>query len=135
MFQNKSILIVEDEATVQQLLFEMIGKLEFDNIDIASDGSDALRHLDKASYDVILCDLMMEPMGGHEFLETLRAGITRFGPQKSATPVIFLTQSSDQSDVKKAKSSSVQGYLLKPIRFNDLKTRLMSVLKVHSVVH
>lgn len=128
-FKGRSVLIVEDEKTTCKILELVLTKLGFDTVKITSDGSEALKCLDAARFDVILCDIQMKPMNGIEFLQTLRSSSSlRFDAAKSATPVILLTASTDMDHVRAAKGSGVQGYLLKPVNAEAIRDRLMATI-------
>jgi PAS domain S-box-containing protein len=65
------LLIVDDEPLVAGLLRRMLS--EDHDVAVATSGSDALRALDEATFDVILCDVMMPGMTGMDLYAALRA--------------------------------------------------------------
>jgi two-component system chemotaxis response regulator CheY len=64
------ILVIDDDASLRTFLKKVLGRRGH-KVDLAKDGRDALQHLGKKSYDVILVDLLMPVMSGFEFLEAL----------------------------------------------------------------
>lgn len=68
--KNLSILLVDDEPVVLNLVVKILGKLGYENIDTASNGNSALGKLitsDKR-YEMIVCDLNMPEMDGVQFI-------------------------------------------------------------------
>ncbi len=65
------ILLVEDEPSTQLMISELLKNESFE-IDIASNGEEALQHLQTSQPDLILLDLLMPKMDGFTFLEHLR---------------------------------------------------------------
>ncbi len=64
------VLVVDDEPEVAELIAEILGKDGFD-VDVARSGAEALIHLTKASYDVVLSDLNMPEMDGAGLFDAL----------------------------------------------------------------
>ena len=83
--KNVSVLIVEDDANIRELLVRQVTETGW----IASDcqnGQDALLHLQQKMPDIILLDLMMPKMDGFDFLDELRKL-----PGGHKVPVVILT--------------------------------------------
>ena len=122
---EKRILVVDDQDIARSVVKKSLEELGITQIVEASDGSEALRQLDKNRFDVILCDIRMEPLGGIEFVKTLRNSVNiRFDFPKANTPVIFLTASDAPEDIINATKLHVHGYLLKPLNSAALENRL-----------
>ena len=93
----------------------------------AKDGVEALEKLQSISRQqnpssaqtVILLDINMPRMNGHEFLEALRAD-----PNLSYTPVFILTTSEQPTDIRKAYDQHVAGYIVKPVGSGTLVDRI-----------
>ncbi|WP_417455689.1 response regulator [Kordiimonas sp.] len=128
-FERKTALVVDDQELIRTMLTKLLGALGFAEVVEAADGSDALKHLDRRGFDVIICDINMEPMGGLDFVTRLRQGANiRFDAKRARTPVLFLTGSSEKEDILGAKGLGVKDYLLKPINAEALKARLLKML-------
>ena len=115
-----NILLVEDDNLDQM---EVKRTLERKNIlhrlKVAKNGEDAIRVLNETSNevysgkpDIILLDLNMPKMNGHEFLAELRAM-----PEFSDIPVFITTTSGMDVDRLNAKNLGVSGYIMKPLDF------------------
>lgn len=115
----KTILIIDDDDCDQFLCQRVIDRAGFDcELLQAYDGDEALELLKTAKKfpDLILLDINMPRMNGHEFLEAY----SQFAPGE--VPVVVMLTSSDQSyDRDNALSYSiVKEYLLKPLRKENL---------------
>jgi DNA-binding response OmpR family regulator len=79
------ILLVDDDPAILRLL-EVNFRMEGFAVDVAGHGEEALAAASNATPDVVVLDLMMPGMDGHEIFERLRAM-----PETATVPVIFLT--------------------------------------------
>lgn len=101
------ILIADDETRIRRLVAEHLETLGFD-VCQAQDGRDAVEMFMKMSPkpDLVILDLMMPEMDGHEALAKLRT--------MSAVPVIILTARDMFEDKKRSFTSGADDYLTKP---------------------
>ncbi|WP_262690111.1 response regulator [Kordiimonas aestuarii] len=128
-FSGKRALVVDDQELIRNMLNKLLTQLGFAEVTEATDGSNALRVLDRSGFDIIICDINMEPMGGIDFVAMLRKGANiRFDAKRARTPVLFLTGSTDKDHILSAKGLGVKDYLLKPINAVALKARLTKIL-------
>ncbi len=113
------ILIVDDSDPDQFLAKVIIEKFN-DNIEIlqAYDGQEALELLDQVSQqpDLILLDINMPVMDGHEFLE-------QYSKRDEQTSVVVMLTSSDQQKDKERSHAyeCTKDYLSKPLKPSDLE--------------
>lgn len=77
---------------------------------------------------VILLDINMPKMNGHEFLQELRSN-----ERLRHIVVYVLTTSAQKSDVDLAYSKNVSGYFVKPLEFDDFKTTVKKLDDIWSV--
>jgi DNA-binding response OmpR family regulator len=68
----RSILVVEDDPAIRRLVKMVLQRERYD-VDIASDGVEAVLKLGIRQYDVIILDLMMPNLDGFSFMSTLAA--------------------------------------------------------------
>ena len=113
--RNKTILVVEDEVSLCELLQDELGALGF-RVVIASNGLEGLAKLQEVEPDLIICDRAMPAMTGYELLERIR-GIF---PQYGSVPFIFLTALTDPKDKQAVQGLSPFAYLEKPLDFQVL---------------
>ena len=121
--KNMNILIVDDYKTMLRIIRNLLKQLGFDNVDEATDGSDALQKLRDKSYGLVISDWNMEPMTGLQLLREVRKDL-----KLKATPFIMITAESKTDNVVAAKEAGVNNYIVKPFNAATLKTKLESVI-------
>ena len=102
------ILVVDDEASIRDLLAKTLALAEYD-VDTAPDGRAALERLRMYSYDLLIADLKMPGIDGLTVIREAK----RF---KAELPVIIITGFSTESSAIEAVNLGVAGYLTKPFR-------------------
>lgn len=117
------ILIVDDYKTMLRIVRNLLKQLGFDNVDEATDGSQALEKLRAKNYGLVISDWNMEPMTGYELLKEVRADT-----QLKAMPFIMVTAESKTDNVVAAKKAGVNNYIVKPFNAATLKQKLSAVL-------
>lgn len=115
------VLIVEDELSIQKLLSYDLKLLHFD-VDLASDGEEALQKIDKNHYDVVLLDWMLPLYSGIYVLEKLRL-------KTQETLVFMLSAKGEESDILEAFEKGADDYLTKPFSPRVLSARIQAHLK------
>ena len=101
----KKILIIEDEKPMARALELKLTHEGFEAT-ITLNGESALETLEKETFDLIVCDLVMPKMDGFKVLETLKE-------KKIKTPVIVLTNLSQEDDEKRDKSLGAKEFFIK----------------------
>ncbi len=114
----KTILIIEDEDTLRTAFCQLMAQHRYQTIE-ASNGIDGIRLARQERPDLILCDVNMPGMSGHEVLNQLRTD-----PLTCFIPFIFLTGQGDREDLRKGMNSGADDYLTKPISAKDLKAAI-----------
>jgi len=119
----KKILIVEDNSDMQEIYrsyFEDRGD-EFD-VEIGGKAEVALRKTREAPYDLVILDIIMEPMTGESFLVYLREN-----PQTSKVPVIVISVLGPEMLSQLGKYDKVE-FLQKPVAEDRLIDTLNTML-------
>ena len=122
--KNMNILVVDDYRTMVRIIKNLLKQLEFNNIDEAHNGEEALRQLDAKSYGLVISDWNMEPMTGLDLLKNVRQGETA----NKNVPFIMVTAESKTENVIAAKQAGVNNYIVKPFNAQTLKNKMASVL-------
>ena len=104
---NKTILILEDDASLRDILVEKFTSEGFSVIS-APDGQVGLEKFSQNAIDVVLLDLYMPVMDGHAFLTKLRED-----PKGASLPVVVLSNMVDHDYVVGAFDKRIVDYLLK----------------------
>jgi adenylate cyclase len=119
MAMNRStILIVDDEPMIRELLNEQLGQLGYTTLAAAS-GDAALTVLDGAPVDVVLTDLNMPGMSGIDLCRRIKAD-ARF----AFLPVILLTGISDLDSRVAGLAAGADDFFAKPVDAGELRTRI-----------
>jgi excisionase family DNA binding protein len=102
------VLVVDDEATIRDLLSKTLALAEYD-VDMAHDGRSALERLRIIPYDLLITDLKMPGVDGLTVIREARR-------LKADLPVIIITGFSNEASAIEAVNLGVSGYLTKPFR-------------------
>jgi two-component system chemotaxis response regulator CheY len=125
--KTMQILIVDDYKTMLRIIRNLLKQLGFDNVDEATDGSEALQKLREKQYGLVISDWNMEPMTGLQLLREVRKDV-----KLKALPFIMITAESKTDNVVAAKEAGVNNYIVKPFNAATLKTKLESVIGAFS---
>ena len=121
------VLLIDDHALVRKGMEELLRSRGVDVVASAGSGEDGIKAAQELKPDIILLDIRMPVMNGLETLTRLReCGV--------ATPVLMLTMSRDDADLRAALRGGAQGYLLKDMDPEDLVPALEAALRGESVV-
>jgi len=117
------VLVVDDESDIVSTIQYRLKFCEFDVI-TASNGKEGLEKAANEKPDIILLDINMPVMDGHEMLERLKNR-----PDLKDTPVIMLTAYSDRKDIAKAADLGIADYVTKPFDFTELMEKISNALE------
>ena len=111
------VLIVEDETVVAMDTADMLEELGYDVCGTAVNYREALDLLQTEKPDLILCDINLGgAKDGVDLAQMIR--------NEHHIPLIFSTSHTDKTTVKRAASTSPNGYLVKPYEKDDLYTAI-----------
>ncbi|MFC1804433.1 response regulator [Candidatus Omnitrophota bacterium] len=119
----KKILIVEDDRGMQQIYRDMFKERSRNyTIEIKDDAESAIKRLEQEAFDLIILDIIMEPMGGDSFFVYLRRG-------KMLDVPILVVSVLSPSSLKNLKKIDHVSFLQKPIKEDQLFKRIKEILK------
>ncbi|MBN2088470.1 response regulator [candidate division KSB1 bacterium] len=123
------ILLAEDEDIHSLIIQKAFNALEDQNFTIhfASDGEAVLEFIAndrKPLPDIILMDLKLPKLDGFDLLQEIRQN-----PRTKCIPVIILTSSARQQDLKRCYELGCNSYIVKPMNFNEFKEIIFYVYK------
>lgn len=123
MSQKINVLAVDDDMINLKLLKSMLMKTgAVEEVVEAGNGSDAIGVLkSRDDIDLILLDIIMPVMNGIEMLKVVRAD-----ENLKQLPIIVLT--TDETKKGEALEFGANGFLMKPIRAEELKTKIETVI-------
>ena len=126
MDKNMNVLIVDDYKTMLRIIRNLLKQLEFDNVEEATDGAEALAKLRAGNFGLVISDWNMEPMTGLDLLKEVRADASL-----KHLPFIMITAESKTENVVAAKQAGVSNYIVKPFNAETLREKIEKVL-VHA---
>lgn len=121
--KEMAILVVDDYKTMLRIIRNLLKQLDFNNVDEATDGSEALKKLRDKDYGLVISDWNMEPMTGLQLVREVRSD-----KKLKKLPFIMVTAESKTENVVAAKEAGVSNYIVKPFNAETLKQKIASVL-------
>ena len=123
--QEIHLLLVEDNAFNQMVAIDSLeSAISGIQIDVAENGKIALDKLRNSEYNVILMDVQMPVMDGHEATKEIR----KMKGHKKDTPIIAMTASVIKSEVDKCFESGMNDYVPKPFETMELVDKIYKVV-------
>jgi signal transduction histidine kinase len=119
-----TILVVDDNPTNIQVLFDMLNQLSY-RVAIAKNGEAALKQVAAVNPDLILLDVMMPGMDGFETCRRLKGCAST-----QDIPIIFMTALADTVDKVKGLGLGAADYIAKPIQHEEVLARIATQLKI-----
>ena len=120
---RESILIVEDDENIQQLVGYNLAKAGF-HVLYAENGEQALATVKREQPDLLVLDLMLPGLNGLEVCRILRKD-----PQTRSLPIIMLTAKSEDNDVSAGLDMGADDYITKPFSPRILVSRIKATLR------
>ena len=114
-----NLLVIENDARVADFLVRGL-KAEHHAVTLAVDGEQGLQLAMEFGYDLIVLDLMLPRMHGHEVCQTLRQN-------RNFTPVLMLSALDTLKDRVEGLRLGADDYLTKPFAFDELLARIAAL--------
>ena len=118
-----NVLIVDDYKTMLRIIRNLLKQIDFNNVEEASDGADALTKLRAGNFGLVISDWNMAPMSGLELLQEVRQD-----SRLKSLPFIMITAESKTENVVAAKQAVVSNYIVKPFNAETLRDKIEKVL-------
>jgi DNA-binding response OmpR family regulator len=116
------VLVVEDEVRVAANIAAALRESAGLAVDAAHSGPEGVEFGRQANYDLIVLDLMLPGMGGHEVLKAIRA-------LGQTAPVLILTAVADKASVVSLLNAGADDYLAKPFDLGELLARAKALIR------
>jgi len=120
---SRTILVVEDEKEIQDLLAHYLRKEGFTPI-LAPDGEAGLLQARRQKPDLVLLDILLPKADGLEVLRALRAN-----PETAQTPVVMLTAKGDETDRVVGLELGADDYIPKPFSPREVVARIKAIFR------
>lgn len=122
--ERSTIFVVDDTTDNLLLMVDLLNSIY--KVKVANNGKTALKYLqDNIHPDLILLDIMMDGLSGHDVIRELKAN-----PKTRDIPVIFLTAMSEPEDEKIGLELGAVDYITKPISPAIVLARIKTQLQV-----
>lgn len=116
------ILLVDDEPDIRRSISKFLTRTGW-QVDLADSGEEGLRLLEEGEYEVVLCDLRMPGMSGHEFYRHLQAA-----EAPAVQRLIFMTGDVLSPEASRFLAEAQRPVLSKPFALRDLMEVLAQVV-------
>lgn len=116
-----SVLLVEDDSQIREVIGDYFGRRDKIALDFAEDGNIGLSKFLNGSYDLIVLDIMMPGLDGFELCKIIR--------KKSDIPIVFLTGKVREEDVLYGYELGADDYIVKPFSIKVLYSKLNAILE------
>ncbi len=123
--RKNRILVIDDE---KDLCFFLKANLEARGnyiVKVASSGEDGLYLAERFKPHLIILDIMMPVMDGFQVLDALKKN-----PKTMAIPALILSARHDDESRIEASGLYCEGYVAKPVRIDELRSRIRKILKL-----
>jgi CheY-like chemotaxis protein len=120
---QKRVLVVDDDASTCELLTAVL-ELHGLQVDMASDGQQALDLLRETSYAVVLLDLIMPVLDGFAVLD-------RMDEEGRSLPVVLVVTGADRGVISQLDSQRIQGIVRKPFESEELAELVVACAEIN----
>jgi putative two-component system response regulator len=128
VFDRPTILVVEDEPHIREVLSGLLGALGY-RLLMAASAEQALDALSVVTPDLVLTDVHLGAMSGIELCAQLKAD-----PRYELMPVVILTAVGDLEARVAGLAAGADDFFTKPVEFVELRTRLGALLRVRQLL-
>jgi two-component system response regulator RegX3 len=115
-----TVLVVEDEASYVEALTIGLTREGF-NVEVATDGAEALMKFEDVTPDLVLLDVMLPKMSGIDVCRLIR--------KRSQVPIIMVTAKGAEIDTVVGLEVGADDYVSKPYRMRELVARMRAVMR------
>lgn len=119
----KRIVVVEDESDLADLVSYNLRRAGYD-VEVARDGSSAIRLVSDLPPDLVVLDLMLPKVTGLEVAREIRTN-----PKTSGLPILMLTAKAEEGDQVAGLQVGADDYVTKPFSMNVLLARVEALLR------
>ena len=117
----KKILIVDDQQGIRLLLKEVFKNEGYETF-LASNGAEAVQHIENSSLDCVLLDMKIPGMNGLEILKHIKELF-------ATLPVVMMTGNSDMDLIRNAKELGASHFFTKPFDIFEVRNTINNLLK------
>jgi len=123
LLEKPKIIVVDDSISIRKYVSHFLTRAGYE-VEVASDGFEALNKIGQIKVDLIVTDLEMPVMHGYELIAELKRV-----PDLSKIPIIVLTSRAGEKHRQKAFEMGAQEYVVKPFEEDVLIDSIKKLLK------
>ena len=114
------VLVVEDDSDINQLLCAIVTKSGY-VAQAAYSGTEAMLHLDRQAWDLVLLDLMLPGLAGEQLLQRIN--------EEFRTPVMIISAKGEQKTKIATLRAGADDFIAKPFDIEEVSARIDSHLR------
>lgn len=114
------LLYVEDEEVLRDVMTTYLSKF-FKDIDTASNGLEGLEYYKQNNYDLVITDILMPKLDGIEMASKMK-------DINQNQNIVIISAYADTNDFIESIKLGIDGYILKPVDFEQLNTILLKIV-------
>ena len=124
--QRLSVLIVDDNQNMRELIRAILQAFGIVNIYDGRDGEHGITKIRDFSIDLVITDWVMEPQDGLDLIKWVR---TSPDSPDSFLPIIMVTGHTEKARITEARDAGINEFMAKPVSAKSLYRRLVSVIE------
>ena len=117
------VLVVDDFEAMRRVIKNLLKQLDFQNVDEAQSGEQALTMLQGKDYGLVISDWDMDPMTGLDLLQEVRES-----NRWRHLPFIMVSAGNQEEKARIAGAAGASAFVAKPFSAEALKGKIVSVL-------
>ena len=125
-FSEMNVLVLEENQDNADLVKSILFHIGIKKIITSINGDDGFKKLGDFYPDLVLCNLVLPPDGGLDFVRRLRSADG--GPNKTV-PVIMMSQHTATKNIIEASKAGANNFVAKPLSGKALRSSIIAVLK------
>jgi twitching motility two-component system response regulator PilH len=117
-----SVLIVDDSIVVREMISEQLRQSGYE-VSVATDGMDAIEHIQATRPDLVITDIVMPRMNGYELCRWIKSD-----PRTHHIPVMMCSTKSEEFDRYWGIKQGADAYVIKPCPPAEMMTAIQHLL-------
>jgi two-component system, chemotaxis family, chemotaxis protein CheY len=117
-----NFMIVDDSDTMRRIVGLALKPAQYDFVE-AENGQDALSKLSNTKVDFFIVDINMPVMNGIDLVKELRSK-----PEYSKTPIVMLTNESDDAVILQGKKAGANAWIIKPFKNEEFLNLIQKLI-------
>lgn len=121
------VLLADRDSRTATLVHRIMFSFGFRTIDMVTSGEQALEHLKRKPYDLIITELTMTPVDGLELVKAIRSARDDKRIRRDI-PILMLTAHAEKDNVESARDAGITEFIVKPFTAKTISNRIIQVI-------